>query len=206
VAPLGLLLLAVTPSAAILVFFEQRYKAQVFRSQMSYSFLSAIIYMLPLLAVVGVAMAVFSPLNTPPTLTIFFTAFVFAALAEEVLKYLAVRAVVAKDFVADPGALIVYALAAANGFACVENILYVLSTRSVFVAVARALIAVPGHSTTGLMIGAALGQSKFVGKEDLALWRVIAVPVVVHGSYNFSLMMSDHYGELAHLILAVHAL
>lgn len=125
--------------------------------------------------------------------------FFLAAIPEELLKYAVVRHIIWSPHVCDPRALVVYAAVAAASFAGVENIGYVFGAMDVGVGVgiARALFAVPGHVCTGVLIGAGLGKQKFLNQVPNAssldqrccnIVRIVAVPVCIHGSYNFALM------------------
>jgi hypothetical protein len=58
-----------------------------------------------------------------PWLFAFLHAYVRAGLVEESLKYSAIRAPLWNDFVADPRGMFVYACAAANAVAGVENLM-----------------------------------------------------------------------------------
>lgn len=117
----------------------------------------------------------------------FVEAFFRAAFLEESLKYIAVRRILFKDRVADTGALVVYGLAAAAGFATAENVQYTLSY-GLQVAFTRMMLSIPLHCCTGLMIGMSLGRRKFLGERHRML-RALMAPVVAHGLYDFFLMV-----------------
>ena len=55
--------------------------------------------------------------------------------------------------------IIVYAVFSSLGFACIENILYVLSG-GVGIAILRAILSVPGHMCFGVIMGYFLSQAK----------------------------------------------
>ena len=85
---------------------------------------------------------------------------------------------------------VVYAVFVSLGFALLENILYVL--RYGFgVAVARALLSVPGHGCFGVFIGAFYGLAKRCAnygcpvrsRKNLRL--SVLIPALLHGMYDF---------------------
>ncbi|MEA3451763.1 MAG: PrsW family glutamic-type intramembrane protease, partial [Bacteroidota bacterium] len=88
---------------------------------------------------------------------------------------------------------IVYATYASLGFALIENILYVYSNGA-SVGIARAFTAVPAHAVFGITMGFFFGLAKFSNKKysnNLAL--AILVPILLHGFYDFILMMQNNY-------------
>lgn len=123
-------------------------------------------------------------------------AFFRAGFLEETLKLLAVVSIYRNDYVCDPQSLILYSATGACGFALVENLQYILSQQSVgamvSVGVVRAALSIPLHVGTGIIIGAMLGRRRFLGienniaSEKLGFLHVLFLPVLLHGSYEFS--------------------
>lgn len=122
-------------------------------------------------------------------------AFFRAAFLEETLKFLAVANIYTKDYVADPSALVLYAIAGACGFAAVENVQYVMAAlhgstqQAIWTAIVRATLSIPLHAGTGAIIGALLARRRFVGRkvasEYLGFFRIIVLPVLFHGWYDW---------------------
>ena len=123
-------------------------------------------------------------------------AFFRAAFLEETLKFLAVANIYTKDYVADPSALLLYAIAGACGFAAVENVQYVMAAlhgsstqQAIWTAIVRATLSVPLHAGTGAIIGALLARRRFVGRkvssEYVSFFRIIVLPVLFHGCYDW---------------------
>jgi RsiW-degrading membrane proteinase PrsW (M82 family) len=122
-------------------------------------------------------------------------AFFRAGFLEETLKYLSVCFIYRKDYVADPSALVLYAITAACGFALAENLEYVLSSASasseqaITTAIVRAVLSIPLHAGTGAIIGSLLARRRFVGRkvpsEHLGFCRIIVPPVLFHGCYDW---------------------
>lgn len=93
-------------------------------------------------------------------LQIFVNVFISVALVEEGFKWLITKFVGYNnkefDEVYD---IIVYSVFASLGFACIENILYVIGG-GVSTAILRALLSVPGHMCFGVIMGYFLSQAK----------------------------------------------
>ena len=118
--------------------------------------------------------------------------FVGVAMVEEALKYLALSTVKnnpAFNYVFDG---IVYAVAAALGFAALENLLYVFDG-GLEVALSRAIFSVPGHCADGVVMGCFFGLAKqreaHGNKSGATLFYVLAflLPVIEHGFYDAAL-------------------
>ena len=83
---------------------------------------------------------------------------------------------------------LVYAAAVGLGFACIENILYVLSSGAGWfqVSVTRALFAVPGHFAFAIVMGYFYSKNHFEWYHS-TLWsrvRIWLYPVLLHGAYD----------------------
>lgn len=117
------------------------------------------------------------------------------ALAEEILKFLAVFRGAYRhrefDEVFDG---IVYAVAASLGFATVENVFYVLEG-GVTVGLVRAVLSVPGHAFFGVLMGYYMGMAKFSGpRESRLLLTGVAVAVLAHAAYDAVLFTGSALG------------
>lgn len=118
--------------------------------------------------------------------------FVGVAAVEEALKYLALSTIKnnpAFNYVFDG---IVYAVAAALGFAALENVLYVLDG-GLEVAIQRAIFSVPGHCADGVVMGCFFGLAKQRemrgNKSGARMYYLLAflLPVIEHGFYDCAL-------------------
>ena len=95
---------------------------------------------------------------------------------------------------------IVYAAFVSLGFACFENILYVMQG-GVGTAIGRAFLAIPGHLCDGIMMGyylsmaklALVNNNKSLSKRNLIL--SLAVPTIAHGIYDYLLFASSAVSE-----------
>ena len=147
---------------------------------------------------------IFSGLNLPKRLNEFVSVFIGVALVEEFCKYIAMKGAIYKkgdfDEMYDG---IIYAVFAALGFACIENIAYVFSY-GIGTGISRALLAVPSHVCDGVIMGYFVSCAKRVKKtsrikELYYLFMAIAVSTITHGFYDFCLTI----GELDYLLAFV---
>ena len=138
--------------------------------------------------------------NLPPVPAAAGHALLIAALPEEALKYaatlLVVRRFVYPGNVAD---VILTALGVAVGFAVAEDASYVINASAAtgdggMVALVRSLSAVPVHVVCGLVMGGMIGSALW--QQDVnpqaSQWRLagaLLLPVMIHGAYDFLLML-----------------
>jgi len=150
-------------------------------------------------------------------------AFGLAAIPEELLKFLTVWHLA--GVTPDPRGLIVYAMCGAAGFAAVENFLYVVISQSLSTGIIRASLSVPGHIATGAIIGGRLARDVFLDTETSGvfassqaaralprcpscayLFRVLWVPILLHGSFNFCLFLTAQLAGRSGIALGLIAL
>jgi RsiW-degrading membrane proteinase PrsW (M82 family) len=134
-----------------------------------------------------------------PLLTALFKAFVVAALVEEYLKLTIVRVFAYRnrnfDEIMDG---VVYTVVASLGFACMENILYVMGG-TIGTALTRAVTAIPLHATASGLMGYYIGRAKFAPSprmERALINRGLRVAIFVHGTYDFLLFAVPVFGTL----------
>lgn len=100
---------------------------------------------------------------------------------------------------------IVYSVFVSLGFACIENILYVLDTYQIQTAITRGLLAVPGHTCDGILMGYFLALAKISeknGNKKLARKNKIMsiiVPMLAHGLYDYLLYASPHISAFSYV-------
>jgi len=121
-----------------------------------------------------------------------FKAFIVAAFSEELLKltvvYYFVYNKVAFDEIMDG---IVYAVTASLGFACLENVLYVING-GISTAIVRAFTAVPLHAVAAGVMGYYIGCAKFAESKNLKIiyfLRGLLYAIFIHGLYDFVLFI-----------------
>ncbi len=117
-------------------------------------------------------------------------AFVVAGFTEEFFKFLGLYLLVWKSSsFNEQFDGIVYAVFVSLGFAGVENVLYVMDG-GMQTALMRALTAVPAHAIFGVTMGYYLGIARrYEELKSSYLARAFLVPVLLHGIYDFILMV-----------------
>lgn len=125
-----------------------------------------------------------------------------APLVEETIKFLVVRWMIYKNPEFDePMDGVVYAAAAALGFASAENLGYVVGQIQhgagavATVGVVRAFLSVPGHALFSSMWGYALGVAKFAdpARRKKLIIRGLLLAMVLHGTFNFLCFLGPYW-------------
>lgn len=127
----------------------------------------------------------------------FFNAFFVAAVPEECAKLLVLYLLLRKNPYFDERMDgIVYAVAVGMGFAGLENILYFYDNIDSLetVGTIRALFSVPGHFCYAVFMGYYYSLAHFDknNKRALNLFLMLAVPILLHGTFDFLLMSMPH--------------
>ena len=135
----------------------------------------------------------------------FYNAFFCAAIPEEFAKWIIFYWLIkkAKDFDQYYDGIL-YAIFISMGFALVENVMYVMQS-GMSVAIARAITAVPGHMLFAVPMGYYLSLAKFKEGKDAAKYvkLSLAVPILLHGIYDFILMYFSAKAEVNPLLAGV---
>ena len=120
-------------------------------------------------------------------------AFVVAGFCEEFIKLATVKKYaynnVHFDEVADG---ILYTVVVSLGFACFENVMYVMST-GMETAIARAVLSVPMHAGCSGLMGYYIGKAKFAQskkEEKKLMYKGLGIAILIHGLYNFCIFIS----------------
>lgn len=135
--------------------------------------------------------------------------FFMAAVPEELAKLLMLYLLLRKNPYFDERMDgIVYAVAVGMGFAGFENILYLFENEEIWgtIGAIRALFSVPGHFCFAVFMGYYYSLAHFDKKnrQELNLFLMLAVPIVLHGVFDFLLMSLPHLHP-ALIIMAVMA-
>ena len=137
-----------------------------------------------------------------PLLYYLFQAFVVAALCEEAFKLWIVRKFVYYninfDEVMDG---VVYTVVASLGFACMENILYVLDG-GLSTALLRAFTAIPMHALASGTMGYYIGKAKFAAnksEEKSLIYKGLWWAIFIHGLYDFLIFVIPVFGLISGL-------
>ena len=143
-------------------------------------------------SVMEMVLSVFTP--TEPVLGAFFTGYVVAGFSEELCKFALLMWVVWRSPHFDEyfdG--IVYAVYLSLGFACVENVMYVVgSTDAMAIALSRGLLAVPAHFLFAVIMGYHLSLARFdLPNKRRHFSHALLYPMLLHGTYDALLMVSS---------------
>jgi RsiW-degrading membrane proteinase PrsW (M82 family) len=189
--------LALGPVVALLFFFwvKDRYE----RDPLKYLLITLGAGVVSAIPVVVVEMLWVLPSYEISALTtgeLAFVTFVAVGLTEEFFKALAFFIPVywSKHF-NEPYDGIMYGVAAALGFAGIENVMYVLMG-GVPAAFIRAITAVPAHAMFGLFIGYFAGRAKFAKRKWVKPFLILTgflIAVFLHGLYDLIAMWPYHH-------------
>jgi len=147
---------------------------------------------------------IFSFFNSYPILIDILKWFLVIAFTEEIFKYLAVRLAVLKNKELDePLDIMLYMVVSALGFAAVENMFYMflpidnISFNSIIkmtitISFIRFIGATFLHTLSSAIIGYFLVKSLFDRKKRFRFLVIgISLATLLHGLYNFSIMILD---------------
>ncbi len=167
-------------------------------SLVGYTFVLGGMAILPALGAERLATLLLPTLSGNDVWSLFLMCFFVIGPCEEVAKFLAVRLFMFRHHEFDePLDGIVYASAAALGFASLENVIYVVQLQSGIGAIGplgivaidwptlivRSLITLPGHVLFATAWGAALGRRKF--NSRYRVWPLVGASSALHGLYDF---------------------
>ena len=133
-------------------------------------------------------------------------AFFVAAIPEESFKLLGLWLLLRKNpYFDEHFDGIVYAVCIGLGFAAVENVFYVLGDEDwLSVAIARALLSVPGHYAFAVLMGYYYSLYHFVDHSPQVAVCVLLVPVFAHGTFDtlaLSGVVNPYIGGIAFFVL-----
>ncbi len=160
-------------------------------------FLIGIISTVPVI-IIEIILGEFNKLLQSETIEFFaFKAFIVAGFSEEFLKFLIVRLYPYRktdfDEVMDG---IIYTVVAGLGFACLENIIYVING-GILTAIIRAFTAIPLHALAAGIMGYYIGEAKFASNirtRNRFFIRGLIWAILIHGLYDFFLFISPFIG------------
>jgi RsiW-degrading membrane proteinase PrsW (M82 family) len=189
---MSLVLFAIAPVLVIIlyIYVQDKYEKEPASLLITSFFLGAILSIL-IVIVLYLVTGKFIPITNERSIwQQFIQAFVVVALAEEFSKYIIVKyfAQTRKAF-NEPYDGIVYAVMVSMGFACTENIMYVLDG-GYSTAILRAFTAVPAHATFGVLMGYFMGKAKFSNNRLKLNMAGLFLAVLFHGSYDFFLFIN----------------
>lgn len=144
--------------------------------------------------------------STSPILYNLIYWFVIIAFSEEFFKYLVFKVKVSNSpHLDEPLDVMLYMVVGALGFAAVENILYILPTigqmslgEALVIDLIRSIGAVFLHTLCSGVIGYYLAMSFYKArKKGLTVMFGILVATLLHGVFDFSIMMLDGFIKYA---------
>lgn len=143
-------------------------------------------------------------------LYILYMSFIVAGLTEEGFKALVLIPIITKmkEFARRIDG-ITYSIYLSLGFATIENIIYILSEDSEIVhqvALNRALISIPAHIMFAITMGYYVSKYKFCDskkKKRKYLYLSILVPILLHGVFDFILMIQYRWAIILFLLYII---
>ncbi len=189
---MNLFITAITPGAALalMIYLFDRHDREPIKLLLKVFFMG-VICVIPTVLIENLLMS-FNVFPGIPGAA--YTAFIVAGFTEEYMK----RQVVLKGVYFNPAFNekldgIVYCVMSALGFATIENIMYVVFRFSDVESIGfyRAVLSVPAHMLFAITMGYYLALAKFstTPKERHYFFKKsLAVPVVLHGIFDFILM------------------
>jgi len=197
------LLMAIAPSLVLVYYFyKQDKKKPEPKGLVTRIFFLGLLFTIPAIILEVLFDEIFVFVMSATILYDLIKAFVIAGFIEEFIKLFVVKRFVYThihfDEVMDG---IVYTIMASLGFACMENLIYVIDG-GLGIALVRAITAVPMHAVASGMMGYYIGKAKFsenTAKEKSLICKGLWFAVLIHGVYDFLLFASPRIS----LILAL---
>ena len=191
--PLLMFSSAVVPGLILIWFLHTRPDFPQPRTILWATFGLGILVTLPVIIlgfIVSILYPVVGDLTGSRPLVLLIQAFLGAAILQESFKYVVLTNYSCqRKRMAEPFDGVVYGVVASLGFAMLENIAYVVEGDSLGAAV-RGLTSVPVHGALGAIMGYYIAQSVFDPERRKRYVRLAwVVPVVLHGLYDFSLLL-----------------
>lgn len=190
---------AVLPVLVLLYFIYKKDKYQPEPiGKLIWTFVVGCLSVVPAALMEAVIMPLAPDASAMPVLNGVFNGYLVAGFSEELCKLLLLLLVIWRSPHFDEyfdG--IVYAAYLSLGFACVENIGYVLQgDDQMFTALMRGVLAVPAHFLFAVTMGYYVSLAKFDPSHRSGhLFKAFLVPMLLHGTYDALLMVADTLGE-----------
>ena len=202
IAPIAM---AIAPSIALLAYFHGKDRERPEPKRMVLIvFLAGVVSIVPAVFLELIVSRFGSPFFPSPLLAAAFEAFVVAGFCEEWMKRQAVKiCIYGKKAFDERLDGIIYMITAGLGFACMENVLYVIDG-GIQAALIRAFTAIPLHAGASGIMGYFIGIARFAQdkREERALFRRgLLWAVLIHGYYDFVLFIIPDAGLLPALSL-----
>ena len=186
---MSILLASLAPVVIILlyIYFRDKYEKEPIRLLIK-TLVSGAVIVVPVILVGRLLLSIMPSMGTVASAA--YHAFLVAGFTEEIFKFLALYLLIWKSpSFNEKFDGIVYAVFVSLGFAAVENVMYVLDG-GYHTAIVRAITAVPAHALFGITMGYYFGIAHMYSElRKSYLLRALLIPIVLHGIYDFILMV-----------------
>lgn len=193
---MSLLIASILPVVILMVYFyyHDKYEKEPVKS-LAKAFFGGILSVFLTLVLISTFSVPVLP-NASQTYTAFAQSFGQAAIPEEISKFALLYLFIwrVKNFNEYYDGIL-YAVFVSLGFACLENIIYVMQY-GMNVAISRALLAVPLHALCGVVMGYYFSLAKFTNQKLSNLLKAVFFAILVHGIYDFILFFLAPYVEI----------
>ena len=163
------LLAALLPAALLMAYFIKKDRFPEPTHLLVKTFLFGLLITVPIVVLEFALSGVIIPLSASWWAP-FLNAFLVAGFSEELFKFLVLHLYCARkrDF-DEPMDAVVYSVVVSLGFACLENVLYVMQG-GMLAAALRAVTAVPVHASLGALMGYYYAKQRFGPLGYARLW------------------------------------
>ena len=197
---MNLLIASILPVIILMIYFysHDKYEKEPLKS-LSKAFFAGLLSVF-LAIILAVSMSFPLPESASGVYIAFVSSFWEAAVPEEISKFALLFLFIWRDKNFNEyydG--ILYAVFVSLGFACLENIMYVMDN-GMSIAISRALLAVPLHALCGVIMGYYFSLAKFTRHKKSNLFKAIFFAILAHGIYDFILFFLEPYVDVVPLV------
>ncbi len=135
----------------------------------------------------------YASLTSNNYLNMFIYSFIFISLIEEISKWVMIYFISYKNPEYDEFYdIILYSVFVALGFATLENLIYTIPNKSIYVTIFRGITAIPAHACYQTFMGYYLTLSKYKpNRKKHYIILSIIVPIILHGIYDLLLYLGN---------------
>ena len=142
--------------------------------------------------------------NIKNIIVLFFYCFIFVATIEEFSKFLMIYFISYNNKEFDQAFdIVLYSVIVGLGFACLENIFYVIfKSLTPLTVLLRGITAVPAHVCFQIIMGYYLYLSKNKDKYKNLILGIL-IPIILHGTYDFFIYSKNGFIVLSFIFLLI---
>lgn len=190
-----LFLAAIAPIVFLLSYIHKKDPHPESKKLLRKVFIFGCLTTIPVMFAEGAYSAMFGETET------FMGVFMGVALVEEFFKWIVIYILCYRNQEFDESYdAIVYSAFSSLGFACIENILYVVFMGGIGVGILRALTAVPGHLCHAIVMGYFIGKARSAKTKGQStggyLFLSLLMPVLTHCLYDYFLVAEQVFAWL----------